>query len=535
MSDGPPNERSSNSRRVIGRASEATGSAPVSRHLGPSRKGGRHAAKKSKGTKALRIGGIFVAVIVAVVVGVAGYGWYRYNQIGRSDLALDTASQSGVQNILIVGSDSREAVSKTDADASAFMAKGVQTGGQRSDTIMVARVDAKKKTIDLMSFPRDLWIPIAPNWEYERINTAFGSGKTAEEGAQRLIDTIRKNFGIEINHYVQIDFKSFKGITEAVGGVSLYFEKGVRDENSGFYQPAAGCFTLKGDQALAYVRSRHLEYFDGKTKKWISDPSGDLGRITRQTYFMKTMVDRAQEKFGSFDLKKINDLVSSVSDNITLDSKFDISEMISLAKSFKGFKGDQMGSYALPVYQDMTSGGASIVRLDAAGAEPIFNIFRGMPLETVTPYSVYVTVNDASGSSARVGQVSAELSALGYRTTAGSTISKKESVSVIRYRPGFELQADLLARQLGGSAKVMSDTSVPRRTPLTLTIGTSFTSVLPTAVAPSTTTTLVPSTTASSGNSSNGTAAAVTTETMPATEFVGLLAGKPPQDAVCAG
>lgn len=527
MSDGPPQERSSNSRRVIGRASEASGSSPVTRRLGSTPKRGRHAAKTSTGKKALRIGGVFGVVIVLLVVGALGYGWYRYNQIGRSDLALDSKSQSGVQNILIVGSDSREAVSKSDSDASAFVAKGVQTGGQRSDTIMVARVDAKKKTVDLISFPRDLWIPIAPKWEYERINTAFASGKNAQEGAQRLVDTIRKNFGIEINHYVQIDFKSFKGITDAVGGVSLYFEKGVRDENSGFYQMAAGCHPLKGEQALAYVRSRHLEYYDGKTKKWISDPSGDLGRITRQTYFMKTMVDRAQEKFGSFDLKKVNDLVSSVSDNITLDSGFDLSEMVSLAKSFRGFKGDQMGTYALPVYQDMTSGGASIVRLDAAGAEPIFNIFRGMPLDAVTPYSVYVTVNDASGSSARVGQVSSELSALGYRTTAGSTVSKKESVSVIRYRPGFELQADLLARQLGGSAKLVSDSSVPRRTPLTLTIGTSFTSVLPTAVSPSTTSTTAPPTSAAAESS--------TTTTMPPSEFVGLLAGKPPDGTVCTG
>ena len=63
-----------------------------------------------------------------------------------------------------------------DADASAFLDDpGVEGSGQRSDSIMIARVDPKAKTVDLMSFPRDLWVPIMPSGDPERINTAYNT------------------------------------------------------------------------------------------------------------------------------------------------------------------------------------------------------------------------------------------------------------------------------------------------------------------------------------------------------------------------
>lgn len=467
-----------------------------------------------------------VAVGALVVAGVVGYGWYRYNQIGRDDLALAEAN-GGVQNILIVGSDSRSVVDKTDADASAFLnAKGVEQGGQRSDTIMVARVDSKNKTIDLMSFPRDLWVPIAPSGSEERINTAFAMGKDSADGAQRLIDTIKADFGIDINHYVEINFKSFKGLTEAVGGVPLYFSMGVRDRSSGFFQYDKGCVTLKGDQALAYARSRHLEYWDEKNKKWIDDPSADLGRISRQTLFMRTMFDRAQKKFGNVDMGAINDIISSTADNISLDSGFGLGELVSLGRAFKGFSGDQIQTHALPVYLDMTSGGASILRLDSAAAEDILNIFRGLPAGTVLPTSVKVSIVNASGVKGRAATVADQFDALGYTASVGGDVSTSQSGSIVKYMPGFEKQADLVARQLAGGATLQSDKSLTSKSPVQLVIGSSFTSVL-TQPTPATTTTTIEG--------------AVTTSTGPMTtvksgeiiDFVGILAGKAPAGTVC--
>ena len=81
--------------------------------------------------------------------------------------------------------------------------------GERSDTIMVMRIDPSTKQGAVLSFPRDLWVDIpgrAPN----RINAAY-----IKDDPQRLIDTIYQNFGVPIDHYIQVDFCAFKTIVEA--------------------------------------------------------------------------------------------------------------------------------------------------------------------------------------------------------------------------------------------------------------------------------------------------------------------------------
>ena len=482
-----------------------------------------------------------VALVLVAIVAFVGYGWYRYNQINREDLDL-ASSVGGVQNFLIVGSDSRSVVDKSDPNASAFLnTKGADQAGQRSDTIMVARVDPNAKTVDLISFPRDLWVPIQPSGENERINTAYAQGKDPRDGAQRLINTIKADFNIDINHYVEINFKSFKGITDAVGGVPLYFEKPVRDRSSGFYQYDTGCQVLKGEQALAYARSRHLEYYDTKSKKWIEDPSADLGRISRQTLFMRTMLNRAQGKFGSLDVKAINSLISSTSDNLSLDTNLGVSQLVSLAKSFKGFSGDQIVTHALPVYPDMTAGGASILRLDAKAAEPIFAIFRGKG-SIVSPGAVVMGVSTAKGASIGSDAVAGRFNQLGYHASAVDEMKKSIGHSVVRYAPGYEPQADLIARQIAGGADLVEDSSLSKKPqPIVLQVGSDFTAALdkatPSPNDPTTTTsTTAPPTTAAGKSTTTTTKPSTTSSTVKAgevTEYVGVLAGEAPPGQSC--
>ncbi|CAB4324443.1 MAG: hypothetical protein F2520_10910 [Actinobacteria bacterium] len=493
----------------------------------------KHAKPVARSKRAFQGIGILVVFAVIAVAAAAGYGWYRYSQIGHADLTLD-ASSGSVQNILIVGSDSRGVVDKNDPDSSAFLnAPGAENAGQRSDTIMVARVDPKARTVDLLSFPRDLWIPIAPSGSAERINTAFADGTDVRDGAQRLIDTIKANFGIRINHYVQINFKSFKGVVEAVGGVPMYFDKAVRDTNSGLYQYELGCVSLDGEQGLAYARSRHLEYLNSK-KQWIDDPTGDLGRINRQTYFLRTVLDKAQQKFGSFDVKAINGILSSTADNLILDKGFSVNQLVGLAKSFKGFSGEQIQSHALPVYPDMTNGGASILRLDSLAAEEIFNVFRGKPVGTVLPTSVTLGVSGATGVPGRSAAVVTRLSELGFHPSAAGDIAKQARTS-IRYAPGYRSQADLLARHLAAGADLKEDTSMSKsRTPVVLIVGVDYTDALDTPTAP--TTTAAPSTTVGSAPAPSSTVTSSTTvppRSGEVTGLVGVLAGKPPAGTVC--
>ena len=404
--------------------------------------------------------GLLVIAAVLVVVVAVGYGWYRFSQIGRKDLAL-AESAGAVQNFLIVGSDTRSVVEANDPNDSAF---GHEESGQRSDTIMIARVDPSAKTVDLLSFPRDLWVPIAPSGEPQRINTAYNTSDPSVDGAQRLIDTIKADFDIDINHYVEIDFASFKGVVDAVGGVPMYFKTAVRDRKTGLYQYELGCQTLDGEQALALSRSRTLEY--NTSKGWALDPSADLGRISRQQYFMKEMVDRAESKFGSLDLKAINDIVSSTSDKLKIDDDLSLGDMVSLAKSFKGFNGDQIRSHSLPVTDFTTNGGARVLKLDAAGAEETLNVFRGLPPGTVSPSSVTMAVSNGSGASNQATTVSTRLKELGYEASVTADTTKTQARTIVRYAPGLQAQADQVARQLAvGSGAAGRPEPLGRRHP----------------------------------------------------------------------
>ena len=79
-------------------------------------------------------------------------------------------------------------------------------------------------------------------------------------GPQTVIDMMKQDFDVDINHYVEIDFQAFIGVVDAVGKIPVYFPYPARDNYSGLNVPFAGCQSLDGNAALAYVRSRHLEY-----------------------------------------------------------------------------------------------------------------------------------------------------------------------------------------------------------------------------------------------------------------------------------
>jgi LCP family protein required for cell wall assembly len=474
---------------------------------------------------------IVVAVFAVISASVVGYGWYRYSQIGRTSLNLDSATAGGPENYLIIGSDSRSVVDASSPDAGAFLnAQGADQGGQRSDTIMIARVDPKAKTVDLVSFPRDLWVPISPSGSAERINTAY-SGKN---GAQALIDTIKNDFGIPINHYVEINFKSFKGIVDAVGGVSLYFDTSMRDKNTGLGVTGPACVKLDGTQGLAFARSRHLEYKNANGR-WIEDPASDLGRIARQQLFIRKTFDKAATTARDLNPVTLNNLVSSLAGNVTIDSKLSIDHLISLANSFKGFSGDQMTSHTLPVTPFTTSGGAEVLRLDQTGAQPILEVFRTdstktsstsvPPTGTSTGQSaavVSVAVSNASGLGNAATKTSTALDALGYHTSVLTDSKTHQARTIIHYRPGFEQQATLLSQALSGSSQLQSDTTLST-SPIEIVIGGDFTGISATAKK------LTPP----NGQSSSASRSTTTTSPPIIDQPVGIVPGQAPAGTTC--
>lgn len=479
----------------------------------------------------LTIGCITVLGCLTAVTYV-GYEAYKLDQIERKDVALAAASDDEPQNWLIVGSDSRDVIAKNDPNAAVFTGGGETTGGQRSDTIMIVRVDPKGERLDILSLQRDLWLPIARTGGDERINSAY----SYPDGAQRLIDTIKQNFNIDINHYAEINFASFEGIVNAVGGVPMYFDKPMHDANSGLQIDKAGCVNLEGYQALAFARSRHLQYSDGL--HWIDDPSGDLGRISRQQYFMKKMFSRAGSK--ATNPKVTNDLIDVATKYVGIDKDIDITKVIALGQRFATFKGDSIKSYSLPVTPFTTAGGAAVLRLDQAGSDPILNRFRGIPDGDATPESVKFTVENGSGTAGQAAEVQRAFQAIGYGASGAKDHGVVVEKTEVRYGNGGLKTADQIARHLTNGADLVADPALaPDK--VVLVTGKDFTTVMKRPRDPSATPLVEDTTTTGKATTTvKGGKGTTTTTADPAnvlnnngTEHVGVVPGEPPAGVVC--
>lgn len=296
-------------------------------------------------------------------------------------------------NWLLVGTDSREGIDEDDPGAGVFIGGDPSElpTGKRTDTMIIARVDPAGQTIDLLSIPRDLFVPIAGAGE-GRINTAFN----AENGEQRLVDTIESYFGFQINHYAEVNFVGFQDVVDELGGVPIWFDRPMRDFNSGLNVANAGCRVLDGFEALAFARSRNLQYFvDGQ---WQTDPTGDLGRTSRQQYFLRRVVDTAAAQVDLTSLGKINSLISVGGSNLVIDQGVEPGDLLGLAQTFAD-AGDRIVGHSLPVFDFRTDAGAAVLGLEVDQAQPILDIFRGFAPSAAAP-----AVSDAGAIEAADGE-----------------------------------------------------------------------------------------------------------------------------------
>ena len=322
---------------------------------------------------------MLVLNVLVLVLGAgmgAGYGYvqWRLGQIREVDLeegVLVEERDEGPMNVLLVGSDSREGLRGDDAT---LFGVG-RTGGRRSDTIMVLHVDPKKTKAALLSIPRDLWVTIADTGRRNRINTAFN------RGPQNLIETIRLNLGIEIHHYVEIDFVGFRSLVDAIDGVEMRLRAPVRDLVTGLDIRQAGCATLDGAQALAWARSRHFQ--EKLRGTWRTDPTGDHGRIVRQQVFLRRVMSKASRRAAN--PLRLNELIGIGVDNLARDDAMSNGDITRLARRFRSLAPEAVDMLTVPTMGFRTSGGASALRLKQPDAQIVIDRLNGIePPPTTT-------------------------------------------------------------------------------------------------------------------------------------------------------
>src|SRR5829696_4147668 len=224
---------------------------------------------------------LLLAVAALVVVGsLAAAGLYIVSidravnqnlQRGTQQLPAETPTAEGEEprppktdgkavNYVLLGSDSRV---KTDA------------GQGRSDVLMVMHLSRDRKSAYIISFPRDMYVPI-PGHGKDKINAAFAFG-----GPPLTVRTVEGLLGTRIDHVALIDFEGFMNLTEELGGVTVYNKHASASRG---YRFPAGYLTIKGEEALAYVRERY------------GLPRGDLDRADRQRAVLQAILAKGLAK-----------------------------------------------------------------------------------------------------------------------------------------------------------------------------------------------------------------------------------------------
>jgi LCP family protein required for cell wall assembly len=120
----------------------------------------------------------------------------------------------------------------------------------RSDTMILLSANPLAGRIDMLSIPRDLWVPI-PGYYESRINAAHAFGEASDTGSGPFValQTVREDFDINVSHYIRIRLTGFADVIDALGGVDITLD------SPQFIYPA-GTHHLDGTQALAFVRDR---------------------------------------------------------------------------------------------------------------------------------------------------------------------------------------------------------------------------------------------------------------------------------------
>lgn len=313
---------------------------------------------------------VISSLVVLALVAAGGFAFFlnqkAKNNIVQEDLLPTTGPSAtlpdgsvvelpqGVgQNYLIIGSDARPGETAS-----------------RSDVIVIAHVPEDKKSVQLIHFPRDLYVQI-PGRKKDKINAAYAYG-----GAPLLVSTLQNLLGVKIDHVAKTDFEGFRNMTNAVGGVRVYAEEA---SGEGRFAVQQGWNELDGDQALAFVRER----------KQLSE--GDISRGRRQQAFIKALMVKTLTPSVIANPVTLTRFVGAATGNLTVDRGLDVGQMRSEAISLRHLRSSDIVFITAPFsgYGTAPDGG-SIDVVDEAGMAALGKALRTDTMDdyadvTVTP------------------------------------------------------------------------------------------------------------------------------------------------------
>jgi LCP family protein required for cell wall assembly len=444
-------------------------------------------------------------------------------------LGLSSNSAKGAladtENILLVGSTSRCAL-KHQYVQYGLCSAGVT--GVNSDVVMILHLNPDTKAVSILSIPRDLFIPNARTTGANKIDAALA------QSPSQLVAAVQEDFGIPIQHYVELNFETFASVVDALGGINMYFPMPIFDDYSGITVTSPGCIHLDGVRALQVVRARHLQYKSATTTTsdyhyWPQEAQSDLARIRRDHEFLRVLATAVAHQ-GLGNPLTDRQIIASVAPQLTVDGGFSATDMVNLVLTFHSVNAGSAPQLTVPVMQSSSLHyyfkGYDYGNIefpsepqDQQAIEQVFGINANTSVLTgkslPRPSTVSVSVLNGSGASNQATTTSDALGALGFDMVGvGDTPPPAtQSETVVYYAtPAAEPAAEAVAHSLSG-AVIMAQGQTQDGAQVTVVTGSDF-SVNPppsastggsgTSSAASGTSSAVTSSTSTDGSSSTG-------------------------------
>lgn len=293
-------------------------------------RGSSHYQARKGGKKKIVIGVCAALLLVLVGCGVAAAAWYNNlsntlsggeDGAGKDITMVEDAVEGEPYYVLLLGGDSR-ADSKED---------------NRTDSIMVARVDEVNKKVSILSIPRDLRVNIDGHGMC-KINSAIEYG-----GYDTVIDEVNDLLGIKINYYAFIYFSGFKDLVDELGGVTVAVPEGTY--YNGTWVPAGDAVEIDGTEALVLARCRH-----GYPADTGAYAMGDYQRTLNQRNLIKAIAKKILQQDATEYPSLIQGLASCVETNMTVD------KIVSMATNMKDFNTEKIEAAQLPICGDEIGG-----------------------------------------------------------------------------------------------------------------------------------------------------------------------------------
>ncbi len=376
-------------------------------------------------------------------------------QVAKSLTALSSDPNQSV-NTLIIGSDQGS--------------NRGEGGWCRSDVMMLVCLQERDKKAVVVSIPRDTKVEL-PGHGTQKINAAHAFG-----GPSGAIDAVKTLTGLDVHHYVSMNFEGFKQIIDAIGGVPIHLNSPINDPHSG-YLPA-GDLLLGGEQALVVVRSRKL-------------PNGDIDRIKSQQAFLKALMHKAETMKSVWKGKQLVDIMAS-----TCQMDYDAGQLTNLAEELRSFQIANVQFVTVPGDARTISGASYFIpnmpMLAEIATEVKQNTWISPELsaklaspestrveELNSPNSDVITV--VAGTKALMGAVpivAEELRLLGHEKVFEGLANQVHMKTLIMYRPEAKERFQSIKSSIPelAGAGVVEDATVPSQynSPVVLVLGSDF-------------------------------------------------------------